>query len=106
MERIRELNGITFINDAIATTPESSIAAINTFEEQLGTLFLGGEDSGFDFSTLRKKVLDSGIQNIIAFPDAVEKIFPEIGSYDFENPFSLEIEGKSMQFFRTRSMKS
>lgn len=49
IEDIGTFEGIRFINDAIATTPESTIAAIETFDEKLETLFLGGQDSGFQF---------------------------------------------------------
>jgi UDP-N-acetylmuramoylalanine--D-glutamate ligase len=105
MEKLWEFQGISFINDAIATTPESTIAAIRTFEDNLQTLFLWGEDSWFDFSELRKKILQSNIENIIAFPDSTEKIFPEIESLEYDTPHTLKIEEKSFLVVRTRSMK-
>ena len=105
IENIWIYEGITFINDAIATTPESTIAAIDTFGSDLQTLFIWGEDSGFDFKKIRQKILDSNIQNIIAFPDTAEKIFPEIKKRDYENAFEIEISGKLLQFIKTRSMK-
>jgi UDP-N-acetylmuramoylalanine--D-glutamate ligase len=106
IEDIWTYEGIRFINDAIATTPESTIAAINTFGDDLQTLFLWGEDSGFNFDTLRETILASSIQNIIAFPDTSEKIFPEINMRDYEQAFEIEIAGKSIQIIKTRSMKS
>jgi UDP-N-acetylmuramoylalanine--D-glutamate ligase len=106
IENIGKYEDITFINDAIATTPESTIAAIDTFWDDLQTLFLWGEDSGFQFASLRRKILDTQIQNIIAFPDTSEKIFPEIEPRDYEKAFEIEIEGKLLQFIKTRSMKS
>lgn len=105
IENIGTHEGITFINDAIATTPESTIAAINTFEDTLQTLFLWGEDSGFSFDTLRKRILDSNIENIIAFPDTSEKVFPEIELRDYEKAFEVEIEGKIINCIKTRSMQ-
>jgi len=106
IENIGIYEGITFINDAIATTPESTIAAIETFGEGLQTLFLGWEDSGFNFETLRARIVTSQIQNIIAFPDTSQQVFPEIEHRDYETPFEIDIEGKSIQFLKTRSMKS
>ncbi len=106
MERIGQYNGVTFINDAIATTPESTMAALKTFEDRLQTLFLWGEDSWFDFSELRKKILQSNIQNIITFPDSSEKVFPEITWYWFDEAFELDIEWKKVFCIRTRSMQS
>jgi len=105
IEYIGTYEGIRFINDAIATTPESTLAAIDTFSWEVETLFLWWEDSGFSFSCLRESILKSGIKNIIAFPDTSEKVFPEIELRDYEHAFEIDIEGKSLQFIKTRSMK-
>ncbi len=105
IEDIGTYEGIRFINDAIATTPESTIAAIETFWWQLQTIFLWWEDSWFDFSQIRQKILESQVQNIIAFPDTTEKIFPEIKLRDYEVPFELEIEWRAFQIIKTRSMR-
>lgn len=105
IEDIWTYEWIRFINDAIATTPESTIAAIHTFEDEIQTLFVWWQDSGFHFDTLRKVILESNIQNIVAFPDTSEKIFPEIESRDYEKYFEIEIEGKLLQFIKTRSMR-
>ncbi len=105
IEDIWTFECIRFINDAIATTPQSTIAAIKTFDWELQTLFIWGQDSGFEFSDLRYLILNSSIQNIIAFPDTSELIFPEIEVRDYEIAFEVEIEGRTLQFIKTRSMK-
>lgn len=106
IEDIGTYEGIRFINDSIATTPESTIAAIQTFWFSLQTLFLWWEDSGFQFKEIRNEILHSSIQNIIAFPDTSEKIFPEIAMRDYEKPFEIEIEWRIFQILKTRHMKS
>lgn len=73
LELVRELKGIKFYDDAISTTPESTIAAINSFAE-VDTIFLGGLDRGYDFSKLAMVVNRSKIRNIVFFPDSGEKI--------------------------------
>ncbi len=105
IEDIGTYEGIRYINDAIATTPQSTIAAIETFDGNLQTIFLWWEDSGFDFTELRKRILDSSIKNIIAFPDTSEKIFPEIKIRDYEKAFEIEIEGRELQLIKTKYMK-
>lgn len=97
--------GIRFIDDAIATTPQSTIAAIHTFDGDLQTLFLWWQNSGFDFSDLRSLILASSIQNIVAFPDTAELIFPEIEVRDNGKAFEIEIAGKLIQCIKTRDMK-
>lgn len=106
IEDIGTYEGIRFINDAIATTPESTMAAIHTFWDKLQSLFLGGENSGFEFAELRKTILESDIQNIIAFPDTSIQIFPEIEMRDYGKAFEIEIEWKILQCIKTRSMKA
>jgi len=40
LEEVGELGGIRRIDDAISTTPESTIEAIKTYGEQIDTIFL------------------------------------------------------------------
>lgn len=66
-------NGITFIDDAIATAPESTIQAIATMKEEwltIGTIMLGWIDVGFDFTILIQEIIKAKIPNIIFFPDS------------------------------------
>lgn len=56
LELVREINGIRFYNDSIATTPESTIAAIASFE-QLKALIMGGYDKKIDFAGLADEVV-------------------------------------------------
>ena len=96
---------IEFIDDAIATTPESTIAAINAIDGKLQTLFLWWQDSGFIFNELRKKILTSSIEMIVAFPDTSELVFPEIRYRPYDVPFEMMIEWKNILYLKTRSMK-
>ena len=105
IQNIGNYKGITFINDAIATTPESTIEAIKTFSPDLKTLFLGGQDSGFQFEKIRQIILESSLENLVLFPDTGEKIFPESERIVYEKEEKLNIEGKSYNILRTRSME-
>lgn len=78
LEEVRTFKGITFYNDAISTTPESTIAAINAMPEKIGTIILGGLDRGYDFSEIAQVVLDRQISHVILLPDSGKKIWEEI----------------------------
>ena len=55
LELVAEIDGRRFYNDSMATTPESVMAAIDTFRD--GAWFLlGGHDKGFDYSPLAAKL--------------------------------------------------
>lgn len=87
--------GIDFYDDAISTTPESTIAALNALPET-NTIFLGGLDRGYDFSKLAKSIEKSSVENIVFFPKSGEKIKEEI----------LKVSTKKINFIDTDSMKN
>ena len=96
---------ITFIDDAIATTPDSTMAAMKTFWEKIWTLFLWGQDSWFDFSKMIDLIGESEIKNLVLFPDTWLKIFWDLSSFDFDKEFTLEIWWKNFNAFKTKSME-
>ena len=51
MERIAEIAGRTFYNDSTSTTPESTIAALESLDRP-AFLIAGGRDKGFDFTEM------------------------------------------------------
>ena len=57
MERIRELNGITFINDSIASSPSRTIAGLRSFKQQV-ILIAGGYDKHIPFDVLGPEVVE------------------------------------------------
>jgi len=73
LEFVGEFKGIRFYDDAISTTPESTIMAIRTLKN-IGTIFLGGEDRGYDFNELEKKLRAAKIKNVVLFPDSGKRI--------------------------------
>jgi len=73
LEFVGEFKGIKFYDDAISTTPESTIAAIKALKN-VDTIFLGGEDRGYNFSHLEKIIKKYKIKNVALFPDSGKKI--------------------------------
>lgn len=74
LQFVGEVQGISFYDDAISTTPESTLEALKTFWKKVGTLFLGGTDRGYDFKLLMQKVQEYWIQNLVFFPPSGEKM--------------------------------
>lgn len=73
LEHIGTFRGIDFYDDAISTTPESTIAAIRALKK-VGTIFLGGTDRGYDFHALETVLHECDIRNIVLFPESGARI--------------------------------
>ncbi len=67
-------NGIEWVNDSISTTPESAIAALNALGDRVHTVIVGGQDRGYDFSALVKRLQTSSVQTVILLPDSGKTI--------------------------------
>ncbi len=104
-ENIWEYKWITFINDSIASTPESTIAAIKTFWEKIWTIFIWNEDSGFDLSELKQTLIEYKIKNIVLFPTTWEKLFWNFSkNMDFDKEYILKDWDFETKLFKTLSM--
>ncbi len=77
-------NNIRFIDDAISTTPESTIEAIRTYKDSIWTIFLWGSDRWYSFDSLIASLEKYTIRNIVLFPDSGNKIAKLLDtSYNF-----------------------
>lgn len=94
LQLVGTFKGITFYDDAIATIPQATIAAIETLQN-IGTIMLGGSDRGYDFSDLVDTIMYRKISNIVLFPDTGEKIVDVLKSKTKKLPRILQT--KSME---------
>ena len=88
MELIRELHGVRWYNDSIATAPERTIADIRAFEEPI-VLLLGGRDKSLPWEELMQLV-NERVDHVVLFGEAAEKIQKTVESLGLREPrFSL-----------------
>ncbi|MFC1634671.1 UDP-N-acetylmuramoyl-L-alanine--D-glutamate ligase [Planctomycetota bacterium] len=57
LEFVRELDGVRWYNDSIATTPQSAIAALEAFEQPV-IIIVGGYDKNLRFDELGEKIAE------------------------------------------------
>lgn len=89
LEMIGKFSDLTFIDDAISTTPESTLAALDSFEEQVGAIILGGQDRGYNFENLVKKLAEKKVNVIVLFPESGDGIAKEIENIENYHPIIL-----------------
>ena len=74
LELVGEKNQIQFYNDSFSTTPETTIAAIESFDNKK-ILILGGSSKKSDFSALSEKITkDSSIKALVLIGQEAERI--------------------------------
>ena len=70
LEFVGTFRKIDFYDDAIASNPDSTMAALHTFAGRIGSLILGGKDSGVDFWALAHLIAYLKIPVIVSMPGA------------------------------------
>ncbi|HOZ36285.1 MAG TPA: UDP-N-acetylmuramoyl-L-alanine--D-glutamate ligase [bacterium] len=79
LELVGKFKGITFYNDVLSTTPESTIEAIKTLKtKNLQTLIVGGFDRGLNYTKLAREIKKSKIRTTICWPHAGETVAREL----------------------------
>jgi UDP-N-acetylmuramoylalanine--D-glutamate ligase len=74
LQNIWTYKWIIFIDDAISTTPESTIEWIRSFNQNIWTIFLWWSDRWYKFEKLISELENKKIFNIVLFPDSWNRI--------------------------------
>ncbi len=84
LEKVREMNGITFYNDSKATNPEASIVAIDSFNNQDVALILGGRDKNTDLTQMCNSI-NKHIKTVLLIGEATERFEENLQKNGFSN---------------------
>ena len=89
LELVRELHGVRWYNDSIATAPERAMAGIHAFEEPI-VLLLGGRDKDLPWEDLAT-LIHQRVDHVVVFGEAAEKIEKAVAASRSEKrPHTLE----------------
>ena len=78
LETVRTVDEVTWVNDSIATAPERTIAAIESFDEPI-VLLLGGRDKNLPWDKLAE-LIRKKVERVIIFGEAAPIIAEAIGA--------------------------
>ena len=74
LQLLGEVHGITYINDSIATTPVSTLAALESLQGKPVLLLVGGLDRGLDWTEAAQAFLENPPRAVIGMPGNGPKI--------------------------------
>ena len=84
LEKVREMNGITFYNDSKATNPEASIVAIDSFNDVDVALILGGRDKHTDLTEMCHSI-NKHINTVLLIGEATQRFEENLIKNGFRN---------------------
>lgn len=91
LQFIREVHGVKYYNDSFSTTPETAIAALNSFDQPT-IIILGGSDKGIPFDSLVQEVKNRNVKQVLAIGDTgsvIAKMLQNVG-YESVNTEGLD----------------
>lgn len=95
LQKVATKNGVTYIDDAIGSNPEATMAGISTIIKELGPigcLMIGGQDRNYEYWPLMQLVSRIQIPFVVLFPETGKK---------FRN---LKPSTYDVEFFETSDM--
>ncbi len=94
IEFVRELNGVKYYNDSIATSPVSVIAGLKSFGQKI-IVIAGGSDKKLDYNTMSSEIIEF-VKTLILTGETADKIETAVKSnpnYNEENCVILRANG-------------
>lgn len=74
LEYAGTVKGVRYYNDSQATTPEATIAAVQSFPSNPMILLVGGSDKGVSFEQLGAVIAQANVTHLLLFPPMGENI--------------------------------
>ena len=96
LEFVREINGIKWYNDSIASSPNRTIAGLNSYDEKI-VLLAGGRDKNLDYEPIAKPIIDN-VSKLILMGETAEKINGVVNE-------ELKIENKELPIYRVKTVE-
>lgn len=89
LQLVGNIDGTSYYNDSISTVPETTIAAVNSFNEPVH-LILGGSDKGLDYTELVEYL---NAKNNIASINLIGEVAPKLKELFESTGSALEVFG-------------
>jgi len=94
LQPVAEVNGVTYINDSLGTTPETAMAAIAAFH-QPKVMILGGSDKGVSFDDLVHGLVQTKVRGVVIIGRTAPAIASLLKRYDSANKIPSTMLGEN-----------
>lgn len=83
LEIVRTLKGVTYVNDTFSTVPETTIAAMKSFNKPM-ILILGGSEKGSDFAQMGREIARARVKAVIVIGDMTDRIIAALDDAGYQ----------------------
>ncbi len=91
LQHVRTRDGVEWVNDSIATTPERAEAGVRAFDRPL-VLLLGGRDKGLSWESLANLAAQRA-RHVVAFGECAAKVAESVRAAAQDGPMVHLVEG-------------
>lgn len=96
LEKVGEVNGVLYVNDSAATTPEAAIAGLHSFTvggfPQPKILIAGGSLKGITFEKFAKSVKENNVKHVYLLGESASEIERELSKVEYRENVITGIE--------------
>lgn len=82
LEPVATINGVTFINDSLSTTPPATVVALEAWADQPIILIAGGFDRHQDYQPVVEYLANHPIQLVIGLPETGQRLLDQLNQDD------------------------
>ncbi len=105
LQLVATIEGISYYDDSISTTVESTLAALEAIPN-VQTLLLGGQDRGINYQPLVEAIIsDKRIKNVVLFPESGNRLFTELREQNRINILRTDEMAEAVRFSKLNTAK-
>lgn len=78
LEFVRELDGVTYINGSIDSSPTRTAAALSALDDRPVVLIVGGSDKNLDYAPFAETVFASTVHTLVLTGATMEKVYTAV----------------------------
>lgn len=82
-------DGLLYVDDSISTTPQSAIAAMESYQGKPITLIVGGQDRGIDYTPVVTYIADHNIASVLYMGPSGARIADALRTLNYDRTFPV-----------------